>query len=108
MRLGRQSGGLAVMSFIWPPISRLNPRTGFKAVAPISRHIRSEPLARLSSVSVDTRWSISPSVIPPRLVLNQSFGEGAQPSKNHSHIRLPPNAHGTDSQKLYPLARPAL
>src|SRR5215510_5870514 len=108
MVLGRQSGGVWDMSPISPRTSRLNPRTGLIRVAPTSRTTRFRPVASFLSVSEENRHSISPRVIPPRVVLARSFGAGAQTSPNSSHIRLPPKAHGAECQKSYPLARAAL
>src|SRR5687767_9273763 len=108
IRLGRQSGGVSEIRPVSPRTSRLKPRIGFISPAPTSRTTRSEPVASLSRVRAANRNSISPRVIAPSVVLARSLGDGAHTSPNNSHIRLPPKAQGTDSQKLYPLARPAL
>src|SRR4051812_9245953 len=98
--LGRQSGGVSEMSFISPRTRRLNPRTGLIRAAPTSRTTRFEPVAWLSRVREENRNSISPRVIPPRVVLARSLGAGAHTSPNSSHIRLPAKAQGADCQKL--------
>src|ERR1051325_3982435 len=100
MNVGRQSGGVSLTSFISPRTNRLNPRTGLMSVPATSRTTRLLPVARLSSTSEENRNVISPSVIPPNVVLAKSFGAGAQTSPNSSQKRLPPKAHGADSQKL--------
>src|SRR5687767_8828323 len=103
IRLGRQSGGFSEIRPVSPRTSRLNPLTGLMSPAPISRTTRSEPVAWLSRVREENRNNISPRVIPPIVVIARSLGDGAHTSPNNSHIRLPPKAQGTDSQKLYPL-----
>jgi hypothetical protein len=49
---------------------------GSMVVAPIiSRHNRPRPVARVSRTSQAARWNISPSAMPPRVVLMKSFSE---------------------------------
>src|SRR5262245_23423389 len=108
MTLGRHSVGFALTRPVSPLTRRLNPRIGLSNPAPISRHTRSEPVAVLSSVRQERRQSVSPSVIPPKLVFHRSFGDGAHPSPKSSHMALPPKDQGAELQKLKPFARAAL
>ncbi len=56
-------------------MNRLRPVIGSMAMAPISFHRRGFPLRRVSRTSQAARWNISPSAMPPSVVLIRSFTE---------------------------------
>jgi hypothetical protein len=45
-----------------------------------------------------TRWNISPSAMPPKLVMKKSLSDGRYDSPRYSHVHDPRNASGADSQ----------
>lgn len=82
--------------------------TGSRTVAAISRSHRVFPVDAGSRMSHAVRWNISPSATPPNVVLMRSFIEGLFVSPNNSQVAAPKAVSAVDSQKVMPLARPAL
>ena len=72
---GTRSAGLSVTRDASPVMKRLTPVIGSTTVAPISRHSRPRPVARVSRISHAVRWNISPSAMPPSVVLMKSFSD---------------------------------
>jgi hypothetical protein len=89
-------------------MKRLAPVIGSIAAAAISFHIRERPVACVLRTSQAVRWNISPSAMPPSVVLMKSFSDAWFVSPKYSHVPLPNAVTADDSQKLRPLARPAL
>ncbi len=89
-------------------MKRLAPVTGSMTVAASSPTRRARPVSRVSRINQPARWNISPSAMPPIVVVTKSLIEAWFRSPKYSQVRLPKAASGADSQKLNPLARPAL
>ena len=89
-------------------MKRFSPVMGSITVAKISLHSLDLPLFVGSRMSQPVRCSISPSAMPPTVVLMKSFTEGLWVSPKYSQVALPSAASGTDSQKLRPFDRPAV
>ena len=66
-------------------------------MAPISRHSRPEPVARVSRISQAARWNASPSAMPPSVVLMKSFSEAWLVSPKYSQVELPKAVNAADS-----------
>jgi hypothetical protein len=99
--LGMRSSGFSGLGCTFPtcPVTRrVKPRTGLSRPAPISRQIRSEPVAVLSSTVEEMRYSASPMALPPTPVAIQSLTAGGCVSPQHSHQKLPMIAVGRDAQ----------
>src|SRR5262245_36348383 len=108
---GRQSigsDGFSCTCPVRPDTNRLNPRIGSITNAPISRQVRPEPVAELSSTSDDIRYSTSPSAMPPMPVLTRSLYDIGWVSPNASQMKAPLSAATEEPQKFTPFARPAL
>jgi len=73
-----------------------------------SRQIRLSPEASSSSSISESRSTVSPSEIPPTVVVTMSLVAGGLGSPNSSHIMLPARVTGAEPQKERPLARPML
>ena len=72
---GTMSAGLSTTREASPAMNRMSPLIGSSAVAPISFHIRDLPVACVLRTSHAVRWNISPSAIPPSVVLMKSLSE---------------------------------
>ena len=67
--VGTNSAGLSDTRELSPEMKRLMPVIGSSAVAAISLASRPPPVARVSRTSQAVRWNISPSAMPPSVVL---------------------------------------
>ena len=105
---GTMSGGLSETREESPDTKRFTPVTGSIAVAPISLQRRDLPVARVLRTSQAPRPNISPRAMPPSVVLMKSFSEAWFVSPKYSQVPLPNAVSADDSQKLRPLARPAV
>ena len=102
------SGGLSSTREASPDMKRLSPVIGSIAVAAISRINRGLPVRCVLRTSHAARWNISPSAMPPSVVLMKSLSEAWFVSPKYSHVPLPNAVSPADSQKLRPLARPVV
>jgi hypothetical protein len=67
-----------------------------------------DPDAVLSVTIWENRKKVSPRVFPPMLVAIQSFTAGWCTSPKYSHMKLPAQVYGIDSQYVIPFDRAAL
>ena len=81
----------------WLSTMRFSPLTGLMAIAPNSFQKRFAPVVRGLRTSQAVRWSISPSAIPPSVVLMKSFSDGWLVSPKYSQVVLPKAATAADS-----------
>src|SRR6266480_7015272 len=95
---GSCSGGLGPIAFHSPRTSRLKLPIGSNGSAASSFNVRERPRDWLLRMVELTRWKTSPSAMPPKLVMNQSFNDGRYVSPKFSHDHDPKNASGTDSK----------
>ena len=102
------SAGLLSTRDASPDRNRLRPLIGSIAIAPISFIVRDLPEARGSRTSQAARWNISPSAMPPSVVLMKSFSDAWLVSPKYSQVPLPNAVSADDSQKFRPLARPVV
>src|SRR4029434_4568867 len=94
---GTRSDGLSLTRDASPLAKRLRPVIGSSAVAPISLQRRCLPVACVLRTSHPARWNISPSAMPPSVVLMKSFSDGLLVSPKYSHVELPKAATAADS-----------
>ena len=91
------SDGVSVTREASPRMNRFAPVIGSITVAPISRHRRPRPVARVSRTSQAVRYRASPIAMPPSVVLMKSFRDAWFVSPKNSHVPLPKAVTPADS-----------
>src|SRR5712672_2209328 len=102
------SSGFEYTFHACPERTRLKPRMGSVTNPPASCQKRFMPVASLSRIIDEKRYSVSPTAAPPRPVEIMSLNDIGCVSPIHSHWNAPKMPIAYEGQNVSPLARAAL